>query len=102
MGAWEDIQSVNNALYQHAQATNRYIVAEPHKWWIKVSQQHLLNFIDGPLTPEKATAFMRQFNHRINFHRSDETVNGRCISPPSSVFKSYEQMPVYTFVIESY
>jgi|JI8StandDraft_2_1071088.scaffolds.fasta_scaffold187122_1 hypothetical protein len=102
MGAWEDISAVNDALYKHANEMGRYIVAEPYKWWIKVSQRHLLNFIDAPLTPEKATAFMRQFNPRINFHRSDETVNGRCISPPGSPFKSYEQLPVYTFVIESY
>ena len=46
MGAWEDIEAVNSALYKHAEETGRYIVAEPYKWWIKVSQEHLLNFIN--------------------------------------------------------
>ncbi|MEI6398014.1 MAG: hypothetical protein WCO71_04510 [Pseudomonadota bacterium] len=101
MGAWEDIEAVNSALYKHAEETGRYIVAEPYKWWIKVSQEHLLNFINRPLTPDKATAFMRQFNPRINFHSSDETINGRCITD-GSVIPEYEQLKVYTFVIESY
>ncbi|BDT15735.1 hypothetical protein N39L_54580 [Limnospira platensis NIES-39] len=54
------------------------------------------------VTPENATQFMRKYNPIINFHRSDETIRGRDISSPGAVFKSYEKIPAYTFVIESY
>lgn len=102
--AWKDISAVHESLFRYSNFQSATMVAEPYKWWIKVSKSHLQNV--GVRTKDEALTFMRKFSDRINFHREDEYINGESIAAEQSIINPnggpYRQISAYTFVIESY